>query len=54
MKLAEHLLALISATLGSGPRNPPHTGMQHLGFRCVMTPPMWDARKSRSGPMATK
>jgi formylglycine-generating enzyme required for sulfatase activity len=33
---------------------PPDTGMQHLGFRCVMTPPMWDARKSRSDPTATK
>jgi formylglycine-generating enzyme len=29
---------------------PPDTGMQYLGFRCVMTPEMWVTRRATSQP----
>lgn len=31
---------------------PPDTGLQHLGFRCVMTPAMWDAQRQESAKPA--
>ena len=31
---------------------PPDTGLQHLGFRCVMTPAMWEAKRTGTAKTA--